>query len=396
MWQMSEAAREHRSRDSLVWLALAATACFVGGTGPAEGAEPVEAAVARLARFQESARTVQCHWASRELAPAGSLALPEFLEGPQPERERQSEDIVLNGQSAIVIDGTNVYHRREGDAWDRSEGRVPFEQTGVFANGRAAGLYSGGVGYVDLTSDSLTATENYPVLFAYRLLDPELGLARRGELRLMSRATFEGVQCLVVEQENVRHHTVDQWWLAEDMDSVPVRWFLLDSEDGDCRAEATMRYARDGGPPWALASWSIRVLDRGSLYRQFDAEVTSLTFNEPVAPETFELEFPPGTLVSDRTLQTEYTVDGAQPALQAPGQAGDGMADFVAAVERDEPGSRPARPRRRAAPIGPLAAADQIPARPESGTAWPWLIGAGLVALAAFVAALGVRRRAAR
>ena len=295
-------------------------------------AEKVASIVKRLMESQQSVRSVRYKWERQSFYPKNSkplwdLSHKEIGRGP-------NEDTTVQDQFSVVIDRGKIRMDKKIFSWHANEGRfVPRGMSWCYVDGISK-RYNveekvGTIARHDESRRHLANADLSPSICAYRLFDDSLGLARPHEVRLAGRGDYGGHPCLVVEKLFQNGHTY-RWALAEDQGHRPVSFRSITS-DGDVVMDVSMQYEPDETIGWRLASWISTYPRERSILK---AVVSEVRFNEPVSPETFDLEFPPGTKVYDDVGGVKYTKGekGAQEAAE-PDRKADTAPDYSALLQ---------------------------------------------------------------
>lgn len=337
-----------------------------GGTRAAESTD-LRTIVEQVRERQARVRKVHCKWTGRELHPAGSCPVRdesgEWVEGGGP-----ATDTTQDQSLSLVIDGDDLRVDVRGTLWSASRAQfAPFQWSGHLADGVWRHHGSGG-GSVDQLAEvhMLYSLFYEPVPMAYRLFDPAFPMADPDRTSVAGTTEYDGHSCVVLRMKEPAADGDDivwEWWMAEDMDWVPVR-YQMGRESGRLIREAALSYEADEDVGWRLASWQVDQPAAGGLY--ITAVDVRTTFNEAVATGPLEVEFPVGTAVYDGVRGVEYIVGQEAETMKAlDGMlAGGAMAEFVEEV-KNETGARP--PGTRSDPAASVS---------------PWLAVAVAVALA--------------
>jgi hypothetical protein len=277
--------------------------------GQAKVATIVEQVQARQARVEK----VHCEWTGRELHPAYSCPVRDesgkWVEGGGPATDTTQDQSV-----SLVIDGDELRIDVTGTIWSTSKARfVPFQWSGHLADEVWHHHDSVG-GSVDWLAEveMLYLLFYEPVPVAYRLFDPAFSMADPDWTALAGTAEHDGHPCVVLrmkEPASDGDDIVREWWMAEDMQWVPIR-YKIGRESGRLIREATLRYEADEEVGWRLASWQVDQPAAGGLY--ITAVDVKTTFNDAVAVGPLEVEFPAGITVYDGVRGIEY-VAGQEP-----------------------------------------------------------------------------------
>jgi hypothetical protein len=356
------------------WFAAGTVACAEPGALP--GAEVPDQIMERILQRQASIPTFYFAWTTTTFVQKDSPDLPLDAEASPPAEDKEVRNVYT-----MLVEDDKVRFSQDGFAWHSSRGEfVPFEYHGAYVGGVHRDL-RGDSGVVRPQSDILGNPKYRPPLLAYRLLDPAVGPARGGGLSLVGEAEHEGHPCAVIEAARFEGTSVYRWFLAQDMDYFVVRAEIEFSSTGSVLA-IDLGYEPDAEVGWRLASWTT-----GGVSLPTASKVTDAWFNRDVPADAFDVYFPPGTMVSDSFLDTEYVVgpEGEHSVVEEPG-APDTMEDFAARVERQTAAARPA-PAPKPAP--PTVA----PPAPGGFPIWVYVAGAAIVLIIAVSVWLRCKRR---
>ncbi|GAG41605.1 unnamed protein product, partial [marine sediment metagenome] len=189
--------------------------------------------VAKLTARQEQVKSFRYAWRSEHLVPKGGrnhlyqympLDSPSGpVELPQPPQDTSVEEVCT-----LMVQGSNISYRKKGAIWSTVESRnVPDDSSEAYVDGVGYELSTThGYGGRAWESEVLSRIPLQPLLVAYRLFDPVLGLAKAADVALLGRAEQDGHPCIVIEYVDdahppgVRH----RGWLAEDLDYSIIRW----------------------------------------------------------------------------------------------------------------------------------------------------------------------------
>jgi peroxiredoxin len=314
--------------------------------GPALASNTAEVDLERvfetIRQRQARVKTISYTWTSKQVIPKGSMTVADPATGLPVRSDLPAEDTEIERTHTLVIDGHYVRYDDEGLVWFEGRG------TGEFIS--AAGtivLGADGVerhldrfqdsrpgGLIDALRHIPAGVEYQAVLQAYRLTDSVLGRISPREVRFAGRAELRGHPCILVEkrEEVFQPPMTKRWWLAEDMGYGVLRWEEK-RDTGEHLVQLDMDYKADQQVGWQLTSWSLTTWGgaHGEPLTRTNV-ATEVHINEPVAPATFQITFPPGTRVSDGLRGGQYVV-GSQPVTY-PAGAPEGEMSFEERVLR--------------------------------------------------------------
>lgn len=111
-------------------------------------------------------------------------------------------------------------------------------------------------------------------------------------------ARLEDALCIVIKRGN--RQRLDTFWLDPELRMAVRR--QTTHVDNNLRTQLDVRYALHDDSTVVPTSWNlISYYTNGVFENSFEAQVQSLSINSDLSPDFLQLEFPPGTLVTDRT-----------------------------------------------------------------------------------------------
>jgi hypothetical protein len=145
-----------------------------------------------------------------------------------------------------------------------------------------------------------------PIFLAYRGVHADFTGMRQENCTLSpQRGVVDGRECLMVEQSFADIPATNQYWVDLARDWMVVRF--VNRIEGKERLRQDVEYTQDPAHGWIPTKWNMVFVDEdGSWVVSKTYEVTRYTLNEPIAPERFELSFPPGTQVDNRVQNQRY------------------------------------------------------------------------------------------
>ncbi len=396
-------AKDVRAIACTVLIVCGLTADEVRGT---DAALDVQRIIELVRAREQQVRTVHCTWTVEHLTPKGALNILDAGQGGPAGGDSPQEDTVLQDTVTVIIGGQKLFWSL--DAWIFSAITRQFERSQAIAaivDGKSVCLKEGGKQAVVGPPGWFTTAllDFWPVLVAYRMLDPVLGKVKPEDLRVIGRAEHDGHPCVVLEQSRSLGRGPRFWWLAEDQDYCPVQW-RTERADGTVSGHAALQFEKNEQGLWCLTSWDLQCLlgPGGSLVGSQAATVTELRLNEPVAPSVFEITFPPGTRVHDRFSEVDYVVGekGERPLEVKDTLSDEAMEEFVEKLRREHLPAEGAEGDKRVAPAeqpkAPVAPPVEAVAPPRRLSPYHWLlIGCGVVLLVVAAGAALARRKAA-
>ena len=113
---------------------------------------------------------------------------------------------------------------------------------------------------------------------------------------------FEGMSCIKISIKKPAT-LVETWYLDVDRDYLPVYW---EWKADTSTTQFTIEYSEhESGISmvWAPSAWSSVSSRNGKFSSSRKARVTKLELSKPLPPDTFELDFPPRTKVTDHRFK---------------------------------------------------------------------------------------------
>jgi hypothetical protein len=205
----------------------------------------------------------------------------------------------------VLMDPHLFRHEREGPSWDPVFGEFVDRLYVDSYNGTTAKVFFGELqgasaspplGFVQAAAQDFENGYLQPLLHYLRptwLLDQ----ADRVQL-LESNAILDGVSCDVIRVFSLKGNATVELWLDSSREHLPIR-ALSKYRQGD-QSQVDYEYVQQDGF-WVPRRWTLVFLERGELVEQIEASVVTGKINDGVTRESFEFEFPPKTLVTDRS-----------------------------------------------------------------------------------------------
>lgn len=116
---------------------------------------------------------------------------------------------------------------------------------------------------------------------------------------------LNGVSCDVIRVANSKPNAVVEFWLDTSREHLPIRTLSKYGRGDQCQVD--YEYVQQNGF-WVPSGWTLAFWERGKLVEQIEASVLTGKINDGVARDSFEFEFPPNTLVTDRSKEGEPEV----------------------------------------------------------------------------------------
>ncbi len=175
--------------------------------------------------------------------------------------------------------------------------------------------------------DSLRDVDLIPMLMTYRAMLPAISSLSREHCTLLEqRGNIGGRECLIVECRASDDSPARLYWVDPALNYVVVRF--AEGIHGEEYLREDIQYRRDPRYGPVPGEWRVVYLpEKGSLAMSKTYRMTRYEFNEPIAPERFELAFPRGTRVSDQVANRRY-VEGSTRHFLQPNEPQRGLASY--------------------------------------------------------------------
>ena len=288
---------------SLGWSVFAAESTVP----PAASGNTLQAAIQRLAARQKSVKTVRYQWVHNKLYRKGTCLVADTVAGGLRESGLPEEDTTIDQVISVEIDGSKIHITRQGLEWNSSRKRFgPHEEAMTYVDGVTRRLFTKpGFSVSIVKGNSLSRQVNLmPILCAYRLFNPDIGLVRMDEVQLVGESiAYKGHPCTVIEQQ--AHGTLRRWWLAEDMEFSPVQ-MIFTTVEGRPLVHIEMEYQEAKQGTWELSSWTTAMNPSLESAETSGNQATVKAINEPIDLAVFEFEIPLGAEVNDEIAGIEY------------------------------------------------------------------------------------------
>ena len=153
-----------------------------------------------------------------------------------------------------------------------------------------------------------------PLLMARSYFSHEEGRIVRHDttLRIVNRdAIFNGHLCLILESAP-NGPVTNRYWVDTARDGLILKHVQIAS--GRTTSELEINYENHEQHGWVPSNWHANFLNGRS---QVDAEVVDFTINGPMTANTFEIDYPAGTVVfdQDRGEQRRILTDGTEELI---------------------------------------------------------------------------------
>jgi hypothetical protein len=127
------------------------------------------------------------------------------------------------------------------------------------------------------------------------------------QFRLVTEhAIVDGLHCVKLQRPQPGSALVEHCWVDPARDDVPILWEKTLRGELMWRVAIQYRLSRDHNLGWVPDRWTCQ--DDGAQLHVLQCTVTKLSVNESFPPKTFQLDFPPGTLVFDERSHAQFVV----------------------------------------------------------------------------------------
>jgi hypothetical protein len=285
------------------------------GRGNDSGLDPRPAIWERLRSRQAAAETAEITWTERRLR-VGAAALAE-PKPPGPDDDPPEDFKFPDHTCRLVLSGDRVRYENlipTSVATDGRGGITPLERRelalsiGAFDGTRQQSF----TGPTDGSGPNgrLVARERFdewvnihllPQFLAVRPLRPEIyGPSPRGWQIENRAAVVDGVSCLVLRSSEPPY--IRRLYLDPDRDYVPRRF--VGELGGRPESQVDIRYDRADLPEGVPSSWTATYYFFGEMnsFERSENVLESVTLGEPIADETYTIDYPPGTDLTTQGL----------------------------------------------------------------------------------------------
>ncbi len=293
--------------------------------------------IAKAWRDRESKyRSARFEWKNRHTVPRGQFTdmVARFpgsevrLKSMGIERDAvvPPRDTTYEFRASCSVAGAKLRYEHDNHQWSAAkQSYVPMPYVGVFDGKIAKVLHTLGSTYTHWP-DALVYREAkhpdrdnlnlLPLLMHYRGVNPEL---RPYSIETMTVGGLgrapDGSDCLELTRD--LNGAIQRFWV-DPMREYSVVGYLLTVKDRPM-TKIAIRYRNDSGHGWVLAAWELSSFQTdGRLTYSTHAQVTQVELNIDLPNSEFDVEFPPGTLVTDEKSKTTYIVnaDNSQRQIQ--------------------------------------------------------------------------------
>lgn len=283
------------------WFLLLVLAGPLGTPGPAT-AITIDEIKAAWKRRQDELPTLRLEWKESRFYQKGSFDGPFSGSG----RSEPPEDVTVEFQRALLFDrgriritdaGKYLASTLEGErgfldtnrtiAWNRTEARVLFERDETYDRGIVA------LGAQEAYRDA----QFRPPLIACWPLRSRSGIGIDA-YRIAEHIILDAQDIVVLEKAQ-RAGADGELWLQAEPPYLLIRTVSFAGTEPAKQTE--IEYAHDPNRGWYPSGWKYVAFGEVGYSMAADATVTAVDFTPTIEESDFEIDFPVGTWVSDRT-----------------------------------------------------------------------------------------------
>lgn len=224
-------------------------------------------------------------------------------------------------RSSVVLSADRVRYESTGASFASGERGAPVPHLSAFdgqvqqyltdRTGRPNQRSQGSIGNMG-AFDEWQNSDLLPITFALRPLRPEAFGPDTGRWRVDPRpSVVDGRQCVVISSADpksppeARHQY--NFYLDLNRKFVPLR--VTSVTDGHVIIKIAMRYEREGELFWIPSGWTSTWFTRqGKVMTVSEIRDVDATINEPVPDKTFQIEFPVGTVITDKRKGNQHFI----------------------------------------------------------------------------------------
>jgi len=290
-------------------------------------ADQQEALLAAWNHRQKSVQSFHFAWSGNHFRGAGAVESLSVV-GPGGKTPTRG-DLSSKTHTSLYLDGKGRFRvDTEGQVWSREASAYVPQSTCNLLDGELQKTFSSrtittefpiGIIMDGTTSDSRKVVLYWPIMLAYRPFDTTMSYLDPGSLKMTAeQGMVDGRPCLILRQRT--GDFVRTVWVDAGREFVPVR--CLSERGGVTSFQIDVSHSKDAKYGWVPTSWSIALLEKhGAISESWDAKVVKYELNETIPESTFQLNYPPGTMVSNSMTKESYLVleDGGKRPIQ-PGE----------------------------------------------------------------------------
>jgi len=228
-------------------------------------------------------------------------------------------------QLVVTLDPTRMHYEFQGSSWSPQEKRmVGYVQQSTF-DGKAMVLYFPPPAAGERGDATITANEQHPdaenlyikaVLLAFRPFDERLTRIQREDYMIVDdpAAVVEDRRCTVLTGES--GGLTRTFWTDPTRDDCILKY--MEFAEGVLAVQLQITYRNEPVVGWIPDGWKADWFNRdGTLAESSTARLQTVMINEPLSDADFQIEFAPGTLVSDQRTGTHSVIkaDGRVRAI---------------------------------------------------------------------------------
>lgn len=297
---------------------VVASFAFSSGSAPPSEAcaqtDVLETVLAAWKGREQAVQGARFAWTEiRTVAPHSQLTRPQkgaaYL-GPD-------STMTIRREVRVLIQGNRMRYMRQGAMWDR--------EVGDFVNRTYMSAFDGVVA-TQWYDDSDRATSEvlshrlgflsaapagpdadlaalYPVLHLFRGTHPDFGNVDVLRCRVVGSARLDGTDCWIIQtppiREVIRRYFVDA---ARDFTILRIEGTVAQTHQALYTFDVAVKYDATARL-WIPTSWNGVSVDpnTGRVQEEIAAEVDSCEINPTISSDDFQVSFPPGTVVTDRS-----------------------------------------------------------------------------------------------
>jgi hypothetical protein len=257
---------------------------------------------------QDKVVSAKFSWKEHRVHPKGTLGDGREAGDAKPVTT-PANDVAFDLTHTLTFDGAKMRYTWKGKVWNsEGSGVVDQDYVGSFnglapkvlwprgATGHPVGTIMQGKKLLDVNQ-----LQNLPLLMTYRAMHSTMGLFDPKEFMLSDRqGIVSGRKCVLLKQVN--GGAITYWVDAEN--HYLMRYAT--EKDGKTGIQIDLSYTPHPDYGQVLSGWRAVVYGvNGRLTESSESQVTDYSINLKIPDDEFELEFPPGTRVSDLTTPSD-------------------------------------------------------------------------------------------
>jgi len=282
---------------------------------------------------QQFTQSVRFTFKIEEIYPKGSISteLDPLLSSRMPEAEGKimpPEDSNIHFDVEMAFEDDKVRIEYQGQIWSVDDLEfIPIKYLSTFDGFKPKDLYPKHSEKDKFPAGAIRNTKDYgdaglalvkPLIMVYRPFAPKLQPVNLAELQILpDLVEINGCMCLELVQKHLRGKGSSiRMWVDPARDYVLVRHLV--EANYKPNEQIDFVYRLDPSSGWIVNSWKLIALGKkGLLHYSMNSSVNLSDFKYAGAPDTFDLQFPAGTLVSDERTNERFLVrlDGSKRVL---------------------------------------------------------------------------------